>query len=392
MTAEGQRPKIERGIKQEELIITPDSLHEDNHSPQAQLNREQWEEKRIKGELIAYLRCSDARLKPVGIGAVSWGSIAGADNPDRKFAADNRRIGVSIVLTHFDGDTVKLGEVPTGCGGLKAKEEIGNTTHKNGIGKYISEVVGHPDMLIQAWVSAENMAAVSGKPALAAAQDHLTLQIYPIALFTPQGDGEMLIRSKVRVKDTLATSYDPKRIYENGIPTISESSLPDVFRKIMQENMQDMQETHSKYPDLGKMQKVQHPRMILFSTDIRSARVRYPKLSSVPGSIFKVIIPREKVEGTLHISDGSLERCFGQLEYPILHSVANHNDPNESFFNTDRLIIETGSIDLSRQLAQRAMEQEWIGKWLKLSDKKIIVVQTIAGVSNVIEWFTPQTT
>lgn len=381
MVFEGFRP-TERGIKQEELDITPQGLLGYNRSPQAEANRIKWEEARRNGELIAYLRCSDARLKPVGINAVSWGSIAAADEPDTKFAV-GRGTKASIALAHFDGDTVKPGEMPTGCGGLKAKEEAkknGNQNEQVGIHRYVKDNIVHEDMIIQAWLSAENIAAISGKPSLAAVQDHLTLQIYPIALFTPQGEGTMRTVSRVRAKDTLARSYDPKKIYENGIPTISESYLTDVFGEIMQQNMEDMREINSKYPNLREIQKVQRPRTILFSTDIRSARVKYPVLSSVPGSIFKLIVPRGKIEGTLQITDEDLENSLNQLEYPITHAIKNYENPDESFSNTDRLIIETGNLDLSKRVAQKAMEKEWMRKWLELKDRKIIVVQAIAGI------------
>ena len=85
---------------------------------------------------------------------------------------------------------------------------------------------------------AENIASISDKPSLAADQDHLTLQIYPLALFSPQGEGEILTLSQVRAIDIFATSYDPKKIYRDGISAISESSLQDVFREIMQQNTQ----------------------------------------------------------------------------------------------------------------------------------------------------------
>lgn len=384
----------DRGPLQKDLIITPKTLFQDNHSPQADSNRALFEEIRRKGELMAYYRCSDARIITAGgIVAVSWGSIAGADQPDMNFAA-YRGIRASVVLTHFDGDTVKPGEMPSGCGGLKVKEEIGIEEKSckkdlNGPDKYVAETVKHKDMLIQAWLSAENIATLSGKPTLAAAQDHLTLQIYPIALFLPQTNGEMLIRSKVGTKDTLATSYSAKRIYGNGIPTISESSLPDVFSEMLQQNLKDMQEINSRYPDLRKMQKVQQPRVVFFSTDIRSVRVKYPTLSTAPGTIFKVIVPRGKIEGSVHISDEDLENSLDQLEYPIKHAVKNYNIPNKPFSNTDRLIIETGNLDLSKEVARKALERSCVENWLRLGYGQIIVVGTVGGKTTAAPEYYP---
>lgn len=387
MTIEGHRP-VERGVLQESLIISPDFLFRDNHSSQAEANREQWEDVRSKGQLIAYYRCSDARLRPAGIGAMSWGKIAAAEkNPHVRFVT-NKRIEVSIALTHFDGDTAIPGQMPTGCGGLGEKRKIEQNSHHNGIERFIFEEVAHEDVLIQAWFTAENVAHMSGKPSLAAAQDHLNLQIFPIALFLPQDDGEMLTISRVRSQDLIAKNYDPKRIYENGIPAISESSLPDVFQGIMKQNTKDIAITNSSYPNLRKMQKVQKPRTILWSTDVRSARVKYPVLSSPPGSIFKVIMPRDKIEGNVIITDEDIRKCLEQLEYPIKHALENHSNPDKAFSNTDRLIIETGSLNKSGQLAQRAMQEPWMKEWTELEDRKIIIVQSVAGlVADNIDYY-----
>lgn len=374
-----QRPS-EKAIRREDLIVTPKSLYEQNHSPEARLLLAQWEVVRVNGKLIAYYRCSDARLKPAGIGAVSWGSIAGADEPDTKFATSRGTQG-SVALGHFDGDTAIQGEMVTGCGGLLVKREVG--TQKNHIDakKFVAETVRHEDVLIQSLLSAENVAILSGKPALASIQDHLTLQMYPIALFLPIGEGMTQTISRVRARDIADKNYDPQRLYANGIPTIDISVLPEMFQEILLQNFKDMQDMNSRYPDLRKLQKVQNPKAILWSTDIRSARVKYPTLSSPPGSIFKVIMPREKIEGNISIQEEDIKKCLEQLSYAITHAIDNSNNPGGAFSDTKNLIIETGSIDESVRLARRAMDELWMKKWTKLGeDRRIIVIQSVAGV------------
>lgn len=381
----------ERAIRREDLIVTPKSLYEQNHSSEAKLLRTQWEAVRINGKLIAYYRCSDARLKPAGIGAVSWGSIAGADEPDTKFATSRGTQG-SVALGHFDGDTVIQGEMPTGCGGLLVKREVGTQKNHTDAKKFVAETVKHEDVLIQSLLSAENVAILSNKPAIAAVQDHLTLQMHPIALFLPKGEGVVQTIGKVRVRDIVDKNYDPRRLYANGIPTIDISILPEMFQEILLQNLKDMQDVNSKYPDLRKLQKIQNPKAIFWSTDIRSARVKYPILSAPPGSIFKVIMPREKIEGNVSIQEDDIKKCLEQLSYAIKYAINNSNDPSGSFSDTKDLIIETGSIDESIHLARRAMEEPWMKEWAKLGeDRRITVVQSVGGiVADNIAYFTDQ--
>lgn len=390
MVENPQRPS-EKAIRREELIITPQSLYEQNHSSDAKLFLAQWEVVRINGKLIAYYRCSDARLKPAGVGAVSWGSIAGADEPDTKFATSRGTQG-SVALGHFDGDTAVPGEMVIGCGGLLVKKEVGFDKNHTDAKKFVAETVRHEDVIIQALLSAENIAILSGKPALAAVQDHLTLQMYPIALYLPKGEGMVQAISKVRARDIVDKNYDARRLYANGIPTIDISILPEMFQEILLQNLKDMQDMNSKYPDLRKLQKVQNPRAILWSTDIRSARVKYPILSSPPGSVFKVIMPREKIEGNVSIQEEDIKKCLEQLSYAITHATHNANSSDGSFRDTKDLIIETGSIDGSIHLARRAMEEPWMKEWTKLGeDRKITIVQSVGGiVADNISYYTDQ--
>ena len=397
-TPEGPRP-IERGLRQEELSIAPEDFLTDNHSVEAKEKLGNWNETRLRAKLQANYRCSDARVKPAGINAISWASIAAADEPIREMAS-NRAINVSVALAHFDGDTVKPGVMPNGCGGLGVKASVGNRENQQGSARYVAEVVAHQDLFIQAWKTAEFVATISGKPALAAAQNHLTLQIHPLAFFIPNSQGEITSHSKVRIQDVFDNNYKPRNIYANGIPTIATSSLPDFFADVIVQNQRDMEEINRLYPDLRRMQKVQKPRMILFSTDIRPTRVKFPRLSSVPGSIFKVMVPRQKTEGDVQISTRSLEKSLDQLHYPISHANENYEDPTKPFSNTDRLIIETGSMDLSRRLAQIAMKEDWMRQWVSLPTEKrdknperanqIILLQTVGGVVSAAELFVPR--
>lgn len=383
MTAENLRP-FEHSPRQDELIITTKTLWEDNHSPLAERRRQEFEEARLKGELAGVLRCSDARVSLVG-NSISVGTISAAGVPSRNLARD-RGIKFWMSLSHFDGDTVDLEVMPEGCGGLRAKTQIGDTPQEGGIGKYVAEIIKHQDPLVQAIITAEAMAYLSdGKPVLAASQDHLDHTVYPVAFFQ-MIDDQMTSISAVRNIDIL--KYDPKSVYENGIPTIREASLPDAFLELLEQNKAEVQDLYAKYPNIRTLQKVQKPRTVMFSTDIRSAKIKYPRLSEAPGSIFKVFVPREKMDGSVRIKDEDLINSFNQLQYPIDNAVKNFGRDDEPFSNTDRLIIETADIEQSRRIAQEASKHKWMTDWMNLSDRKIILVQTVGGVALKAEEFT----
>lgn len=381
MTAENPFP-LERGIKQEDLILNPQSLFADNRSEEGLEARQRWTAKRNKGELRGFVRCSDARLKTIGEGSVSLGNIAAATEPSTSLVSD-RGLESLTVLSHIDGETIKEAEMPTGCGGLAAKEKIGNSHHEEGVSRYVSETIFSKDPVIQSIVTAEKLAYSSqGKPVLAATQDHLDYTIYPIAYFQLVR-GQMTSVSSVRNEDI--ARYNPERIYENGMPTIEEGLLPPLFQDMLEENRREVRGIFEKYPDLKKLQKVQKPRVALLSTDPRSARVRYPSLSSVPGSFFKIHVPREKIGEGYQVKEDDLSHALNQLEYPISHSVEAQGDLTKPFSNTDRVIFETGDIELSRELAQKAAKKPWMKNWLKLHDRRIIIVQANEGQSNIIE-------
>jgi len=377
-----ERPTpFERGIRQEDLIISAQSLYDDNHSAQADAARERFNEKRLQGTLRGFIRCSDAREKTIG-DSISIGNISAACEPSPAVASD-RGLESLIALPHIDGDTIQQGTMPTGCGGLAAKATIGSELCGDGIERYISERIFSKDPVVQSLVTAERLAYLSnGKPVLAATLDHLRDLVLPIAYFQVVR-GQLKSVSSVRHENIV--KYNPERIYENGFPTIEESMLPPELAQILEDSRSEAEKTFELYPDLQKLKKIQRPRAIFLSTDIRSAKVKYPYLSSVPGSMFKIFIAREKLAEGISVNQSDLIHALDQLQYPIEHAVTNHDDPTLPFSNTDRLIVETGDIDLSRVLVQEALKKLWMQQWVNIHDHRIILVQTNAGKSNAIE-------
>jgi hypothetical protein len=373
---------MERGPRQDKLVITPQAMWDANHSQDAIDKRERIDEKERKGELDAVLGCSDARTWTSG--DISIRNIAGAVEPPLAIARD-RSIRIWNTDAHFDSFRFSPGHTPIGCGGLGAKEGIGNTRIETpGVGRYVSEQVAHTDPLIQAIRTGENTAALSGKPVLVTAQDHRTLRVIPVALFESE-DGEERIRSAVPRRYLNPENYDPRIIYANGIPQLREDSLPDSVLELLERNRREAREAISLYPDLVQMLEVQQPRMVWVTSNRRNARATVPGMI-VPGSLFKVSLPFEKEMGTVRYNPRDVDRALvDQISYPISHAVQNHGEPNKPFSNTDRLIIETPDMEQSLRLATRALRERQVREWHALEGHEIFVLQTNDGVINDIK-------
>ena len=372
-----------------DIIITPVSLYEDAHSREALESNNKWEEARRDQKLTVFMGCSDARLMiPFG-DTISARSIAtaGAKQPyDTLVESDMVR--QVVILAHHDGDTVMPGMRPSGCGGLGAKADAEMAKSERRIARFVKEHVQHPDVIIQAWISGLTIAERTGKPVLAATQDHITGIMYPLAAFI---NGGQEIKSGVSVRKLLEGQYNPAEIYANGLPVLNENSLQPDLRNILVENKIQVAEVNQKYPNLRHMAKVQRPRMVVFSTGIRSMKLRYPKTSEIPGTIFKLHVPRQVIGGTTYIPSDVLESSLDQAEYPIHYAAKNYGKPSEPFSTTDRFLIETNDIELSKHLAYRLLQEEWMREWAGLPDHHIIVAQIADGIPNIIEYYRPTT-
>lgn len=383
--AETQHPEIAKSA--ENIVITRDTLLADNHSKAADNLRAEWMENKRAGSLYALDACGDARVrltKPEKY--VTLKSIAAGGVTEKSIIA-SAGIKFAVVASHFDGGIFALGHMPTGCGGLGAKDEAlkgKNPTPIKGIGYYIAKKIHHPDPLIQALLSANKITKETKKPSLAVAQNHRNGRIFPFGAFSP---GQNPI-CDVNLID-LFSKYDPEEIYAKGIPELERRRIPDVFKDFLDACDAQVKEMTLNYPNLTEMLKVQNPRMIVLSTEIMSAKIRYPGIADFPGILFKVHLPRIKNGTDVSIDPEKLEDVVNQIEYAIPQAVDHFGKPNESFSNTDRFLIETDDIELSRKVALRLAEEEWMKKWITLKDHQVLIAQTQEGITQLIEDFVP---
>lgn len=360
-------------------------LEKDNHSKIADDRRKEFDSSEKKKNLILVLRCSDARMTIPYKGVTALPTIA-AGGPVHAYIPliQNKTLKCIIVAPHFDSSTFKKGKMPQGCGGLGAKEDhkhFGNKIKKEGIHSFVDRHVYHQDVILQGCISASKIALYTEKPVLAVAQDHLTGEMFPIAAF--KNFGRVTV-SSVPLRYLFHDQYDPERIYKNGIPTLSEEEIPQEFKEFLKNNKSQSTNLKIKYKDLKRRQKIQNPLILCISRNMRPMEVGYPNLTSKPGTVFRIRVPRPK-GSEIKTDNFSLNNVVNQAHYPILHSVINAKDNIKPFSQMKRILIETESMKESEKILKKLKAQPWMQKWMNLPDHKIFLAQTNEGVIQKIK-------
>lgn len=376
----------ERVQVSENVLITAETLLSDNQSVRAKELSLAWEKNHHEGNLWAIVTCGDARTSsPVSSDkSITIRSIATAGTKEKRIFASPGVKG-TVVMSHIDGDTVRAGLRPTGCGGLGAKEESLNGNGEKGaiegIGYYIENRIEHPDPVLQAFISAREIRNTTGKPSLAVIQDHRTGRIYPFAAF---GEDYQVVAKELDGIEL--AEYAPQKLYADGLPVLQASIIPSIFQEVLQSSAEQVEDMLRKYPNLREMLKVQNPRVVAISSKLPSMKIRYPETMDFPGLAFKLFLPREKEgPGKIEIPPTAQREIIGQAQYPLEHAAENFGQADKPFSKTNRVFIETSSIDVSKALADELSRKDWMQKWLLLPDHKILVAQNIEGVSNIIE-------
>lgn len=381
---EGSHPEI---VKSSESIeITPKTLLDDNHDKEADVLRKERNDNKTAHKLYSLDACGDSRgLYPLPAKVSSIRSIASGGSKESRIIT-NPAVEYAVVSSHFDGEIFEPGKMPTGCGGLGAKNislKEKKATPIKGIYYYIEKNVRHPDPLIQAILTANKTTKETGKPSLAVAQNHRVGKIYPFGVFLP-GEAPMCAVNLI----DLLSEYNPEEIYAKGIPELERKIIPNIFNEFLEASEIQVKDLLLNYPNLKEMLKVQNPRMIVLSTEIISAKIRYPRIANFPGILFKLHLPRVKDgNGTPSVKPELLKEILNQVDYPFQLAVANCNKANEPFSKTDKVLIETEDIALSRMVASKLTEEESVKEWIALKDHQILVAQTQDGLSQIIEEF-----
>ncbi|GEM_PF-6737992 len=345
--------------KSEQRVYTPEDFVRDNHSLLADQNRNTFSSLRNNGELFLITRCSDARGNIPELNCIDISNIA-TDGPQQPY--QNLIIGAGVKaimeMTHFDGEKFRLGQHPTGCGGLEAKQlqlleaPSEKDMKKFGLPRYV-EAIKSPDPVVLAYYNAQSIASHTTKPVMAAIQDHVSGIIYPLATFQ-NDDGEIISRTKLPTRYMFQDQYDQRVIYKEGIPILSYNNLPEVFKEFLDLNQKQISDLELKYSNLHEILRVQNPHFVIVTTEKMNARARFPEILKEPGSYFQVHIPRDKQEQIISIDPKTIETALEQIQYPIEH-----------FSKVDTILIETSDLAQSKKIGSALIRATWMQNWQK---------------------------
>ena len=362
-------------------IITPETLKNDNDrkiNNEAHDRISDWDIHRYEGKHVVVATCGDARLEIPRDRFTERIHTIASGGPKDPYADLFKSINSNAIvsLAHHDGDTVKPGEMPTGCGGLGLKAEIKKSGKRGGnrTENFVDTGVHHEDALIQACATALDIAELTDKPVLAATQDHLTGLIHPLLAFWTEGSTTRIsLPSSISIRDlTDPIRYDHAELYKKGIPSVDILSLPKVFQEYLQANQDEIKKLHNDFPNYRELQKIQNPRTAILTTDIRPTRLKYPTLFEELNSFFRLTIPRLKdVSGedvSLSFEDEELERVFEQMQFPI-----------DEFDKLQTIVVETSNLKSSKMIAEGLRAQPFMDKWNGRPGNNIIVVESRGG-------------
>lgn len=353
--------------------FSPNDFFEDNLSPQAESNRNAFYAILKNGQLYFVRRCSDARGNIPEENCIDISNIA-TDGPQEPYKDLMIYDGVQAIveLVHYDGKIFRPGHFPEGCGGLKAKEEqLASASSRDikrfGLPRYV-EAIKSPDPVVLAYYNAESIASHTHKPVLAAIQEHISGIIFPLATFQNE-EGEITCRTKIPTRYMLQGQYDQRVIYQNGIPTLNEGNIPEVFQTFLELNRKQISGLEEEYPNLHEMLQIQNPKFAIITTEKISARLRYPSLLKEPGSYFQVHIPRDKYEQVIFIDQRTIDTAIEQVQYPVEH-----------FSKIDTILIETGDLTQSKRIGSSLEKTDWMQKWkARRPNHQIFTGETRAG-------------
>lgn len=373
-------------------VITPDLLEDDNNSFEARENRRKWQENKAKGIMHAVIGCSDAR-NVLTLPEQSYGllSIAASGNIE-PYQQVLKFEGVRdvVVVSHYDGELVVPEESLEGCGGHGEKVKMiknGAPEKAEGVTRFVNERVKHPDPIVSSALRAQEITLRTNKPTAAAVQDHRTGKLDLVAIFWRR-NGILLtaLNDNLEMQDFNPQNFDPKKLYANGIPGINPDALPDyfhMFREYAYANQEMVTDLRRKYPDISDRLKVQNPHTLAITTLPDPLKNRYPATFDEPGSYFKLAIPRykDRENNIREIRPEDLAETLDQTEYPISHAVKNHHDKTKPFSKVGTLFIETSDINLSKKIADAAMERPWMNDWLDFPEHHIIAAEVRGGTA-----------
>lgn len=376
-----------------------------NRTLDAEQGRNRWFQNYNANQTFIVMLCGDSRERiafpPDYIIDLSTIAASGPTEPYAKMFNDPRP-GAVVTANHYDGASFdpSAGYALIGCGGIHARahmeETRPNRKPKRGIGRYATKTILDKDAAYNSVKNGAVAATLTRRPVLAGVHDHRYGIFTPLAYFQNSGTSEMSESVIPQADLYYPERYNPEQFYANGIPSLPENHLPDVFKHFLEKQREYTQQLQTEYPDLHERLGTQNPDYLFITTEKVPTRLRYPQLLRDPGSFFQIHIPRAKNGSSVFVDEDSIELALEQAEYPI--DVAK-------FSNLHTIVIETGSILESRKIAEALMQakrhteddegnlvevdgEPWILDWhLRNPNGQILLGQSNRGVTTQIELY-----
>lgn len=354
------------------LLITPQSLstlRADSETEAVSVFRSRFDQAKVNGNVPLVKRCPDSRLIDPELTAVIAAIAAGAPNSPYTGALRSPDFRVAVVENHFDGETIRSGGIPTGCGGRDGKRNgNGNGNGDKGISRYLDRHVQDDDLINQTLIAMSHVSLrADGKPTLGVAVNHRNLVRYPVGFVS---GGRVELPLPVHLHNLMAPEYfpiDQVELYRNGIPTIDPVLIHPKLREFLATCRQTQSHYAQKY-DLHRIQESQNPDMVILTSELRSPRYRFPSYFDAPGSYFQIslaITPQRLIDQA-YLQEAVLD----QINYPFSH------------FSARNLIIETRSIHTSASVARRIADLDFMEQWMKREDTGIALLETVHGITS----------
>lgn len=364
-----QRPlQTETEPKKQEFDFSAEAIWEDNRSDEANERRQEWRENRDARVLDFISECDDSRLlRGKGTNRYSHHAIAnGFTASEVSRAANSEAVKQVIVIGHGP------------CGGLNAKAgQVKNGEYHpghNNIRGYVSNDITDPHVDYQATSAGLNLASQTDKPIAVIAENTFNHKLRLITVFV---NGRRL---RIPLLDEQTTgAEEPYLQRQRDYATFGRyEAIPEGILKYLADHEQERQALHAKYPTLVGDLRVQNPPAVLFSTALKGPEVWIPNHTAIPGKIFRLTAPREKIGTGIHLSRYDIDKAWAQQEYALSHAAHNHGTQKD-FAGTNTLIIATNTYDTSRQVAEDFLSQKFPQPWLKQAPRNIVLAEIRAG-------------
>lgn len=340
------------------LHLSVELLKKINTSAEAGIKT--WVENRDAGKLVMVSGCSDSRVLRLfpGDHTIMYPTIAAAGH-DHNEPSKIPHKG-KIIATHYP------------CGGAAAKASE-DQLPEGRLKRYVQEKIKSPNVVQQAIIEAEEASKHSKEPVLAVVVDQENAAIIPIAYME---HGKQIITAKN------VEAFNPANLLAlNDLPRLSPEQTGN-FKEYLMACAKHKADFLDQFPDFSTFQKTQNPPVLVLDTaENPPLSVRFPPLKdflkpehpglSNPGSAFRVAIEANTAGENFF---NNFETTLDQVEYPL-----------DNFSGLRWTIIQTNSLDLSKELARRFGETEKGQRWLSKPDTQLIVIGSTNGLIDDIE-------